>query len=69
MRSTAEQIEQKRHAARTIRKGDRVRLRDGAFQGSETEVIELRGVYGVVKITLLGEREVEVELDRMEKVA
>lgn len=69
MRSRAEMLKRKQERAMAIRRGDRVRIRDGAYQGYTTEVVEVDGIFGKVKLTLLGDREVSMELERMEKVA
>jgi transcription antitermination factor NusG len=73
MRSTAELLSDKRRQARTIRKGDRVRIKGGYYEGNEVEIIELRMAHGrergVFRIGLLGTHEVEMEISRMEKVA
>jgi transcription antitermination factor NusG len=70
MRSTAEILTNKQRHARTIRKGDKVRIRDGVHQDRQTEVVELRGAMGIIRIEIFGGvHEVEMELGRMEKVA
>jgi transcription antitermination factor NusG len=72
MRSRAELLEEKRRRGMTIRKGDRVRIKDGvpAMAGFTGEILALKSTRGVVEIMLFGRVcEVEIELDRMEKVA
>lgn len=69
MRSRAELLEEKRRRGMTIRKGDRVRIRDGVLAGNVVEIVELRATRGVFRMGLLGLAEQEIELDRLEKVA
>lgn len=69
MREVDEVLEAKRKAALAIHKGDRVRVRDGVYAGWEMEVVEI-STSGKAKfrVTLLGEREVEIDVDRLKKV-
>lgn len=68
MASTAEMIEDKRRRGMTLRKGDRVRIRDGVLEGSIVEIIDLKATTGVFHLPLLGLADQEIEIDRLEKV-
>jgi transcription antitermination factor NusG len=70
MRAMDGELEAKRAARRLIRKGDRVRLLDGPFKGSEVEVVEVDTAAGRAKfpIKLLGQHLAEIGLEKVEKV-
>jgi transcription antitermination factor NusG len=70
MRAMDGELEAKRAARRLIRKGDRVRLLSGPFEGQEVEVVEVDTAAGRAKfpIKLLGATLAEIALDKVEKV-
>ena len=68
MRSVDEDNTSRKRYARTIRKGDRVNLNLAGHAFENIEVVSLDGVFGMVRIGLLGKGEVKVSLEQMEKI-
>jgi transcription antitermination factor NusG len=68
MASVDDEITNQWRVARTPRRGDRVRIKAGVFQGHEYEVVEIVSGNVRLKLQLLG-RELDVPLDGVEKVA
>lgn len=71
MRAVDEEAQAARRKAMMLRKGDKARILDGVMEGWEVEVHEVDTSTGKAKfrITLFGERETEIDMCRMEKIA
>lgn len=68
MASVDDEIEARWHLSTRVNRGDRVRVRGGAFAGYETEVLEIVAGKARLPLTLLG-RQIDVDLGQVEKVA
>lgn len=68
MRAIDEAEEERRRQARIIRKGDRVRILSGAFEGEEVEVLSLDNGRVTVRMCILGsELPVQIVFSGVEK--
>jgi transcription antitermination factor NusG len=69
MREVDEEIEELKRAARTIRKGDKVRIKVGEMVDWEVEIVDIKGPKGVFHVKLFGaDHAAEVDLDKVEKM-
>jgi transcription antitermination factor NusG len=69
MREVDEEIEERKRAARTIRKGDRVRINVGEHVNWEVEIVDIRGPKGVFHVQLFGaDHAAEVDLANVQKL-
>jgi transcription antitermination factor NusG len=69
MRAIDEAEAERQRQARVIRRGDRVRILTGAFEGEEVEVMSLDGGKVRVRMCILGaELPVEVVFSGVEKI-
>jgi transcription antitermination factor NusG len=69
MREVDEALEERKRAARTIRKGDRVRIKVGEMVDWEVEIVDIKGPRGVFHVKLFGaDHSAEVDLDKVEKL-
>lgn len=68
MRSVDEARQESAKQARTIRKGDRVRFFFSGIEFENVEVLEISGMFGKVKLGLLGKDEIKVSLHDMQKM-
>jgi transcription antitermination factor NusG len=69
MREVDEALEERKRAARTIRKGDRVRIKVGELVDWEVEIVGIKGPRGVFHVKLFGsDHSAEVDLNNVEKL-
>jgi transcription antitermination factor NusG len=70
MRKMDMEIETKRRYRKMIRVGDRVKVKRGAMEGWEVEVVEIDAAAGKAKfaLQLLGACNAEIEIDGLEKL-
>lgn len=69
MREIDEAEEERRRQAKVIRRGDRVRILSGAFEGEEVEVLDLAGGSVRVRMCILGsELPVQIVFSGVEKI-
>lgn len=68
MAGVEQQMEREARQRRTLRRKDRARIRNGAFEGHVVEVLEIGSGTAKVTLELLGKGEVAVDLSSLEKV-
>lgn len=70
MREVDKELEERKRQARTIRKGDRVRIKTGPFKDfTDVEVKEIKGLRGMFEVMIFGRpTPVEVGLEQVEKL-
>jgi transcription antitermination factor NusG len=70
MREVDEELEERKRVARTVRKGDLVRIKVGELVNWEVEIVDIKGPKGVFHVKLFGaEHSAEVDLANVEKLA
>jgi transcription antitermination factor NusG len=69
MREIDEALEERKRAARTIRRGDMVRVKAGPMAEWEVEIVDIKGLKGVFHVKLFGgDHAAEIDLGKLEKL-